>query len=53
MSGPQIWDIEKDKEREKEKVGSRPAKLIEKKGNRDLECSRDKKQGRHFLVEKT
>ena len=28
---------EKDKDREKEKVGGRPAKLIEKKGNKDLE----------------
>ena len=36
MPCPKIWNIEKDKDREKEKVGSRPAKLIEKKGNRDL-----------------
>ena len=27
---PQIWNIEKEKDREKEKVGGRPAKLIEK-----------------------
>ena len=37
MPCPKIWNIEKDKDREKEKVGGRPAKLIEKKGNRDLE----------------
>ena len=29
--------IQKEKDREKEKVGDRPAKLNEKKGNRDLE----------------
>ena len=33
----QTWNIELEKDREKEKVGSRPAKLNEKKGNRDLE----------------
>ena len=37
MSCPQIWNIEQDKDREKEKVGGRPAKLNEKKGDRDLE----------------
>ena len=37
MSGPQIWNIEQEKDREKEKVGGRPAKLNEKKGDRDLE----------------
>ena len=47
MSYPQIWNIEKD--REKEKVGGRPAKLNEKKGDRDLE--RETKQRRHFLLE--
>ena len=34
---PQIWNIEREKDREKEKVGGRPAKLNEKKGGRDLE----------------
>ena len=34
---PQIWNIEQEKDREKEKVGGRPAKLNEKKGDRDLE----------------
>ena len=37
MSCPQIWNIEQEKDREKEKVGGRPAKLNEKKGDRDLE----------------
>ena len=31
MSCPQIWNIEQEKDREKEKVGGRPAKLNEKK----------------------
>ena len=31
---PQIWNIEQEKDREKEKVGDRPAKL---KSDRDLE----------------
>ena len=33
MSYPQIWNIEQVKDREKEKVGGRPAKLNDKKGN--------------------
>ena len=37
LSGPQIWNIEQEKDREKEEVGGRPAKLNEKKGDRDLE----------------
>ena len=37
LSCPQIWNIEQEKDREKEKVGGRPAKLNEKKGDRDLE----------------
>ena len=39
------------KDREKEKVGGRPAKLNEKKGDRSR--ARDKKQRRHFFVERT
>ena len=31
MSCPQIWNIEQEKDREKEKVGGRPVKLNEKK----------------------
>ena len=37
LSSPQIWNIEKEKDREKEKVGDRPAKLNEKKSDRELE----------------
>ena len=32
LSCPQIWNIEQEKDREKEKVGGGPAKLNEKKG---------------------
>ena len=31
LSCPQIWNIEQEKDREKEKVGGRPVKLNEKK----------------------
>ena len=48
MSCPQIWNIEQEKDREKEKVGGRPAKLNEKKGDRDLERE-IKKQRRHLF----
>ena len=37
LSCPQIWNIEQEKDREKEKVGGRPGKLNEKKDDRDLE----------------
>ena len=37
MSCPQIWSIEQEKDREKEKVGGRPAKLNEERIDRDLE----------------
>ena len=37
-------DIEKEKGREKEKVGNRPAKLNEKKGDRELEREREKRK---------
>ena len=47
LSCPQIWNIEQEKDREKEKVGGRPAKLNEKKGDRDLE--REIKKRRHFF----
>ena len=49
MSCPQMWNIEKGKDREKEKAGGRPAKLIEKKGDRDLE--REIKKGKFFCWE--
>ena len=37
LSHGQIWNIEQEKDREKEKVGGRPEKRNEKKGDRDLE----------------
>ena len=37
FSRSQIWNIEQEKDRAKEKVGGRPAKLNEKKGDGDLE----------------
>ena len=49
MSCPQIWNIEQEKDREKEKVGGRPAKLNENKGNRSLE--REIKTRDIFLLE--
>ena len=51
MSCPQMWNIEKGKDREKEKAGGRPAKLIEKKGDRDLEREM-KNNGDIFLLRK-
>ena len=36
MSCPLIGNKEQEKDREKERVGGRPAKLNEKKGDRDL-----------------
>ena len=36
LSCAQIWNIEQEKDREK-KVGGRPAKLNEKKGDRNLQ----------------
>ena len=50
LSCPQIWNIEREKDREKERVGGRPAKLNEKKG-RQRSRVRDKKQRRDFLLE--
>ena len=52
MSCPQIWNIEQEKDREKEKVGRRPAKLNEKKGDRD-QGRKIKKERRHFFVGRT
>ena len=34
---PTIWNIEQEKDREIENVDGRPAKINEKKGDRDLE----------------
>ena len=50
MSCPQIWNIEQEKGREKEKVGGRPAKLNEKMGDRGLERE-IKNEGDIFLLE--
>ena len=36
MSCPEIWNIEQEKDREKERVDGRPTKLNEEKGDRDL-----------------
>jgi len=44
LSCPQIWNIEQEKDREKEKVGCRQAKLNDKKGDRNL--GREIKRGR-------
>ena len=50
VSSRQIWNIEQKKNREKEKVGGRPVKLNEKKGDRDLERE-VKNKGNIFLLE--
>ena len=50
-SCPQIWNIELEKDREKEKLGGRPAKLNEKRSNRDLEREIKTKET-HLLLEK-
>ena len=51
MSSPQIWNIEQEKDREKEKVGGRAAKLNEKKGDRDLKREMKNKGDIFFLEE--
>ena len=51
MLCPQIWSIEQEKDREKEKVGGRSARLNEKKGDRDLERQIEKR--RRFCVGRT
>ena len=52
MACPQIWNIaEQEKDREIEKVGGTPAKLNDKKGDRDLERE-IKKTKETFLLEK-
>ena len=48
FSCPQIRNIEQEKDREKEKVGDRPAKVNEKKGDMDLE-RQIKNRRRHFF----
>ena len=54
---PTIWNIEQEKDREKENVDGRPAKINEKKGDRDLEReiknnnNKKKNKGDIFLLE--
>ena len=50
LSCPQIWNIGQEKDREIEKVGGRPAKLKEKKGDGDLKRE-IKNEGDIFLLE--
>ena len=52
LSCPQIWNTEQEKEREKEKIGGRPAKLNEKNGDRELERE-IRNKGDTFLVGRT
>ena len=50
LSSPQIWKIEQEKDKGKEKVGGRPAKLSEKKSDGDLERE-IKNKGDIYLLE--
>ena len=43
----------RDIDREKNKVGGRPAKPNDKKGDRNLERQIKKKQRRHFFIGRT
>ena len=45
-----MWNIEQEKDREKEKMGGRPAKLNKKKGDRGLKRE-IKNKGDIFLLE--
>ena len=51
FSRPQIWNVEQEKDGEKEKVGGRPAKLNEKKGDSELEREIKNKGDILFLEE--
>ena len=51
LSCPQNWNIEQAKDREKEKVGGRPGKLNEEKGDRDLEREMKNRRRHFFLLE--
>ena len=51
MSCPQIWNIEQEKEREKDKEGGRPARPNDEKGDRDLGREITKNKGDIFLLE--
>ena len=50
MSCPQIWNIEQEKDREKDKLGGRLEKLNGKKGDGDIEPEIESK-GDIFLLE--
>ena len=50
LSCLQIWNIKQKKDREKEKVGGRPAKLNAKKGRQGFRA-RDEKPKETFLLE--
>ena len=52
MSCPRIWNIEKEKARDKEKVGDRPAELNDKESDRELERE-IKNKGEIFFVGRT
>ena len=53
LSCPQIWNIEKKKDKEKEKVGDSPEKLNEKawENERQRARARNKKTKEAFLLE--
>ena len=51
MSFPKNWKIEQEKDREKEQVGGMPAKLNEKKGDRDLDREINNKGDIFFLLQ--
>ena len=53
LSCSQIWNIEQEKDREKEKLGGRSATLKEKKGDRDLEREIKNKGDIFFVGRKT
>ena len=53
FSCPQIWNIEQEKDREKEKVSGRPAKLKEKKGDRAEGLEGGKKTKETFFTGRT
>ena len=50
LSCPQIWNIEQEKDRGKENVGGRPAKLNEKKSDRVLELELLEEQHETFVT---
>ena len=51
MSCPQIWNIEKERDKEREKAGNRPAELNERKSDKELERKTSKRET--FFVGRT